>query len=188
MELISQLKAILKPELLLGLNTSDSFFLEEIQEKKEDTRVELFGISPPFLAVRVDKIQHLAALRPVKDKWLQTCDYLLIGQSGDSNYAILIELKDVLGDKNRYKGKEQLVRSLPILEYLLSVCASEYGSSEKSNLTIRCVLIAEKEHSKLVKRGSQGSKPGQWGQETHKSIQITIFAAPALHFAALASD
>ena len=188
MELIAQLETILKPEFFQRSNTDDSFILEERRKNEKDTRVKLVGISPPFLVVRMDKLQHLSALKSVKDRWLQICDYLLIGRSGDSNCAILIELKETLGELNKAKGKEQLVRSLPILEYLLSVCAGEYGRSEKSNLTIRCVLVAEREHSKLSKRGSRSDKPGHAGQEIHKSIQVSMFVAPAVHFEALASD
>ena len=188
MELIAQLETILKPEFLQGLNTTKPFILEERQKNQKDTRIELIGISQPFLAVRMDKLKHLSALKPVKEKWNQICDYLLIGRAGDSNCAILVELKATLGEKNKAKGKEQLVRSLPILEYLLSVCAGEYGRSEKPNLTIRCVLVAEREHSKLSKRGSRSDKPGHAGQEIHKSIQVTMFVAPTVHFEALASD
>ena len=66
MELISQLEAILKPELRQGLDTGDSFILEERQRNQADTRVELIGISSPFLAVRMNKLNHLSALKPGK--------------------------------------------------------------------------------------------------------------------------
>lgn len=186
MELISQLEAILKPELLQELGTDDLFILEERQKNQEDTKIELIGVSPPFLAVRMNKLNHLSALKPEKDKWNQICDYLLIGQSDGSNCAIFVELKATLGKKSKAKGKEQLLRSLPILEYLLSVCAAEYGGSGKANLTIRYVLIAEKEHSNLYKRSSQGGGRGQLRQERHKSIPVTIFVEPTVHFRALA--
>ena len=117
--MIAQLKAILKPDSLQGLDTGDSFILEERQRNQEDTRVELIGISSPFLAVRMNKLNHLSALKPEKDKWNQICDYLLIGQANGSDYAIFVELKKTLREEE--KPKEQLRRSLPILEYLLSV-------------------------------------------------------------------
>lgn len=186
MELIAQLETVLKPELLQGLGTGDSFILEERQRNQENTRVELIGVSPPFLAVRMNKLNHLSALKPERERWNQICDYLLIGQSNGSDYAILVELKTTLGERTKAKGKEQLLRSLPILEYLLSVCAAEYGSSEKSNLTIRYVLIAEKEHSRIYKRGSQRDRRGQLRQEMYKSIQVTTFVEPTVHFTALA--
>ena len=182
--MIAQLEAILKPGSLQGLEMDDSLILEERQRNQEDTRVELIGISPPFLAVRMNKLSHLSALQ--QGEWNQICDYLLIGQSDGSHYAIFVELKTTLGERTTTKGKEQLLRSLPILEYLLSVCATEYGSSEKSNLTIRYALIAKKEHSRIYKRRSQRGQRGQLRQETYKSIQVTTFVEPTVHFTALA--
>ena len=184
--MISQLETVLKPELLQGLETGDSFILEERQRNQEDTRVELIGISPPFLAVRMNKLNHLSALKPERERWNQICDYLLIGQSNGSDYAILVELKTTLGEKTKAKGKEQLLRSLPILEYLLSVCAAEYGSSEKSNLTIRYVLIAEKLHEHLNKQGLRAGSGRRLKQEPYKSIQVATFVEPTVHFTALA--
>ena len=181
--MIAQLEAILKPELLQGLETDDSFILEERQRNQEDTRVELIGVSPPFLAVRMNRLNHLSALKPVKERWNQICDYLLIGQSNGRSYAVFVELKTTLGEKTETKGKEQLLRSLPILEYLLSVCAAEYGSSERSNLTVRYALIARKEHSRIYKR-----QPQRGRQETYKSIRVTTFVEPTVHFRALASS
>ena len=188
MELIAQLETILKPELLQELKTDDPFILEERQKNQEDTRVELIGASPPFLAVRMNKLNHLSGLKPVKERWNQICDYLLIGQSNGSDYAILVELKTTLGERTEAKGKEQLLRSLPILDYLLSVCAAEYGSSEKSNLTIRYALIAKKEHSKIYKRQSQRGRRGQLRKEMYKSIQVVTFVEPTVHFTALAQS
>ena len=178
--MISQLGAILKPELLQGLETGDSFILEERQRNQEDTRVELIGVSPPFLAVRMNKLSHLSALQ--KGEWNQICDYLLIGQSDGSHYAIFVELKKTLREEE--KPKEQLRRSLPILEYLLSACAVEYGSTEKSNLTIRYVLIAEKENSRISKRRFQRGR--QLRPEMYKSIQVTTLVESTVHFTDLA--
>ena len=185
-ELIAQLESILKPELFQELGTGDSFILEEPQAEREDTKIDLIGISPPFLAVHMNKLSHLSALRTVRDKWNQICDYLLIGQSNGSDYAILVELKATLGEKNEAKGKEQLLRSLPILKYLLSVCTSEYGSSGKSDLTIRCVLIAEKLSEHLNKQGLRVGSGRKLKQESYKSIKVATFAEPTVHFTALA--
>ena len=184
--MISQLESILKPEFLQGLGAGDSVILEEPQEEQEDTRVELIGISPPFLAVRMNKLNHLSALKPERERWNQICDYLLIGQSNGRDYAILVELKATLGEMNEAKGKEQLARSLPILKYLLSVCTAEYGSSEEFNPTIRCVLIAEKLHEHLNKQGLRAGSGRRLKQEPYKSIQVATFVEPTVHFAALA--
>ena len=172
--------------MLQGLGTGNSLILEERQRNQDDTKVKLIGVSSPFLAVRMNKFKHLSALKLEGKKWNQICDYLLIGQSNGSDYAILVELKATLGKKNEAKGKEQLVRSLPILKYLLSVCATEYGSSEKFNPTIRCVLIAEKLHEHLNKQGLRAGGGRRLKQEPYKSIQVATFVEPTVHFTALA--
>ena len=183
--MITQLEAILKPELLHRLETDDPFILEERQKNQKDTRIELIGVSPPFLVVRMNKLNHLSALKPEKDRWNQICDYLLIGQSNGRDYAVFVELKKTLREEE--KPKEQLRRSLPILDYLLSVCAVEHGGGEH-NLTIRYVLIAERENTKIYKRRSQRGRQGHLKQETYKSIRVTTFVEPTIHFRALASS
>ena len=188
--MIAQLKAILKPELLQGTGTDDSVILEEPQKDQEDMKVKLIGVSSPFLAVRMNKLSHLSALKEStetrKYQWNFICDYLLIGQSNGRDYAVFVELKKTLKRKTEAKGKEQLLRSLPILAYLLSACAVEHDNSEKSNLTIRYALIAEKENSRISKRRFQRGRRRQLRQETYKSIQVTTFVEPTVHFTALA--
>ena len=183
MEVISQLAAILKPAFLQGLETDDVFILEEPQKDQEDTRVEIIGVSSPFLAIRMNKLNHLSALQ--QGEWQQICDYLLIGQSNGSDCAVFVELKKTLREEE--KPKEQLLRSLPILEYLLSVCAVEYGSSEKSNLTPRYILIAEQLSERLSKRRPGGGRGGKLEQKVYKSINVTTFVGTTVDFAALAS-
>ena len=48
MELISQLRTILKPDFLQGQETDDLLILEEPQDTQEDTRIELIGVSVAF--------------------------------------------------------------------------------------------------------------------------------------------
>lgn len=175
------MKAILKPELIQEAESDDPFILEESPKNQEGTRVELHGVSAPFLAVRVKKLNHLSALQ--QGAWRQICDYLLIGQSDGNDYAVFVELKKTLREEE--KPREQLRRSLPLLEYLLSVCAVEY-SSGKSNLTIRYVHIAERLNTRFAKQGGEIDRTGKFAQEKYKSIQVTTFVNTFLHFADLA--
>lgn len=184
MELIAQLKTVLKPDFLQEPEKDDPLILEEPQKDQEDTRVELIGVSTPFLAIRMRKLSHLSALR--EGDWRQICDYLLIGQSNGSDCAIFVELKKTLREEE--KPKEQLRRSLPILEYLLSVCAVERGNSGKFNLTPRYILIAEKLSERLSKQPSRGGQGGRWEQKVYKSIEVTTFVGTTVDFAALAKD
>ena len=172
MELITLLETVLMPQFLQRPKTpSGVVTLRDHQSKME---VELIGVSTPFLAIRMSKLMHMRALRDHPDV-KKICDYLLIGQSDDSDYVIFIELKDKLREKD--DPKEQLRRSLPVLKYLLSVCEieAEHDFNDwKSDLTLRYVLIAEQSSGRLDRQGVRISPKGE--QEIYRSIPITTFA------------
>ena len=72
------------------------------------------------------------------------CDYLLIVKSDRGSHVIFIELKKTLTPKRKEVAKEQLRRSLPLLDYLLSVCKIEDSSIERARPTTNYVIIAER--------------------------------------------
>ena len=55
--------------------------LKSVKEIRQIRGLNSSVFSSPFLAVRMNKLNHLSALKPEKDKWNQICDYLLIGQA-----------------------------------------------------------------------------------------------------------
>ena len=141
--------------------------------QRQRWRSRLQEISAPFLAIRLNKLSHLSALK--EGDWNQICDYLLIGQWDGSHYVIFVELKNKLREEE--EAKEQLRRSLPIWKYLLSVCEveaeREFGDRQ-SNPTLRYVLIAERLSGMLDRQGVLVSPEGE--QEIYRSIRITTFA------------
>ena len=173
MGLISQLETILRQRCIERLEETDDTVILKERDAKAKMKVEVAGISKPFLAIRLNKLSHLSALK--EGDWNQICDYLLIGQSHGRAYAIFVELKKTL--RGEEKPKEQLRRSLPVLKYLLSVCEveaeREFGDW-KSNLTLRYVLIAEQLSGMLDRQGVLVSPEGE--QEMYRSIRITTFA------------
>ncbi len=173
MDLISLLETILKQRCIERLEKTDDTVILKERDAQAKMKVEVTGISKPFLAIRLNKLSHLSALKD--GGWKQICDYLLIGQSNGRAYAIFVELKKTL--RGEEKPRDQLLRSLPILKYLLSVCEIEAErdfSDWKSNLTLRYVLIADQLSEMLTKQGVLISKEGE--QETYKSINVTTFA------------
>ena len=197
MELISQLKSVLKPDFIQQPRAgSDTLTLRDGESNME---VALGGVSSPFIAIRMSdepkdgegskhSPMHLLALRNRRDL-KKICDYLLVGQWNDRAYAILVELKETYGSRARAKAKKQLLHSLPPLEYLLSACAVEQNNGEKFNLTTRHVLIVarlgESLNKRLDKRRVRGGRGEKLEQETYKSIQIRPFVGPFVHFRAL---
>ena len=186
MELISQLENILRPEYIQRLETAgDAVKLEERQKGRTVMTVQVSGVSAPFTAVRMSKRSHPAALKD--GTWKKICDYLLIGQSNGKACVIFVELKKRLREED--EPKEQLWRSLPILRYLLSVCEVERGSStEKSNLTLRYVIIAEELDERIAKQGVRFGVGEKLRQELYKSIHVATFVGTTFDFDCLASD
>lgn len=194
MELISQLKDILKPDFIQQPKAgSDAITLWDSESNME---VEIVGVSSPFLAIRMsDKPNggrgsqhspmHLSALRNRRDL-KKICDYLLVGQWNDGAYAILVELKETFASRAVTKAKKQLLHSLPPLEYLLSTCAVEQDNGEKFNLTTRYVLIVNRLSARLNKGRVREGRREKLRQEAYKSIQIQPFVGPLVHFTALA--
>ena len=191
MALISQLGTILREKFIQQRRAPrGSVTLEDSQS---DMEVKLIRVPMPFLAIPMSSEpirgkrtnldpSHLPALQDRSDL-KKICDYLLIGQSDGNDYAIFVELKKTLREEED-KPKEQLRRSLPILDYLLSVCAVEHGSGEH-NLTIRYILIAEQEINMLNKQRVQGEEAEKVQEQTYKSTQITTFVGTSMHFATL---
>ncbi len=190
MALISQLSTILREKFIKRKRAPRGSVT--LQDSQSDVKVKLIRVPMPFLAIPMShepirgkrtKLDpsHMPALQDRGDL-KKICDYLLIGQSDDSNYAIFVELKKTLREEER--PKEQLRRSLPILDYLLSVCAVEYGSGEH-NLTMRYILIAEQSINTLNKQRVQGEEAKKVDEATYKSTQITTFVGTSMNFATL---
>ena len=172
-ELIAQLETILKQHCIERLEETDDAVILKERDAQAKMKVEVTGISKPFLAIRLNKLSHLSALKD--GGWKQICDYLLIGRSDGKAYAVFVELKKTL--RGEEKPREQLLRSLPILKYLFSVCEIEAErdfSDWKADLTLRYVLIADQLSAMLAKQGVL--IPEEVEQETYKSINVTTFA------------
>ena len=190
MALISQLGTILREKFIEERSAPRGSVT--LQDSQSDMAVKLIRVPMPFLAIPMshepirDKRtnldpSHLPALQD-RGNLKKICDYLLIGQSDGNDYAIFVELKKTLREEE--KPKEQLRRSLPILDYLLSVCAVECGSGEHK-LTMRYILIAEQSINTLNKQRVQGEEAEKVQEETYKSTQITTFVGTSMHFATL---
>ena len=190
MGLLSQLGNILREKFIEQRNAPRGSVT--LQDSQSDMEVKLIRVPMPFLAIPMSSEpirgkrtnldpSHLPALQDRGDL-KKICDYLLIGQLDGSDYAIFVELKKTLREEE--KPKEQLRRSLPILDYLLSVCAVEHGSGEH-NLTIRYILIAEQSVDTLNKQRVQGEEAKKVNEETYKATQITTFVGTSVHFATL---
>ena len=124
MGFVRRLVSVLKPEVLLT-HRNDGV---ELLDKQSGMRVRLFGLPARFTAVHVEGIGHVGKL---KDRGQEhnghlrrVCDYVLVAESDDSTRVVFVELKGTWSTGE--KPRDQLRRSLPLLNYLRSVCEVEY--------------------------------------------------------------
>ena len=88
--------------------------------------------------------------------WMKRCDYLLVGKTDGRYFAIFVELKRTLLEKDDPKHEEngyaQLRWSQPLFDYLLSVFNTDSCSDlSRSEFTIKYWQIGEKPFRDHVK-------------------------------------
>ena len=177
MSINDYLSNILKDDVLEKISRVDKSV--KLKEPDADMSVQVTGISLSISTIIISKVGHLSCLKDGKLK--QKCDYLLITKINDKNYAIFIELKKTLSEED--KPKEQLRRSLPLLDYFLSVCKIEYGNIPKVQL--KYAIIAEKNNKRLDKQTTRVMPSKPVSKENHKSIEVMKFITPKISISEL---
>lgn len=162
------LTRILRSKLLADEPTQEGEIT--LRERQANMKITLTGISSTITTIRLSRTGHLSALASDgSGGWNQICDYLLIDDLGDECHVILVELKKTLQEKN--KASEQLRRSLPMADYLLSVCGVELRTSWPR--TVSYALIAEKWTNRLDKQTVR-PRPGLRDRESYDYDGIKV--------------
>ena len=170
--LAKNLKAILVHKFLVESDLDSSTILEE----ENGMKVEVIQTPQEAVTTKLRKASHLPLVEDGRLK--QICDYLVIFSNGKKNIAIFIELKKTLGENK--KPKEQLRRSLPILEYLSSICRVEFGVKGNEVPTVRYFLIGEKFSSRLDKQRVRSDSKVE--KENYENIEIHTFVGNRISF------
>ena len=120
MAINSVLEKVLKKDVV---ETPSEDRIITLQETGQNVNMEVKIVtqSASVIAIRMSAGSHLPTME--NGPWKQICDYLLVVESVDEIHAVFIELKKTLTKEE--KPREQLRRSSPLLEYLLSVCKIE---------------------------------------------------------------
>ena len=158
------------PDRFLADPTSDGEV--QLRERRVGMTATVLGLSPKTTAVRLEQVGHLGNL--AQDTGLdikKVCDYALITDSDETCETTLVELKQTL--RSPTEAFEQLRRSKPIIDYLLSVCSIELRRTWKH--TIRYVLVAEKQEERFAKMPTR-HMPRR--DEAHRDIRITVSIGP----------
>ena len=175
------LTRILRPEHLAGEPTQEGEVT--LRERQANMKITLTGVSSTITTISFHRTGHLSALASGgSGGWNQICDYLLIDDVGDECHVILVELKKTL-QEDTSKAFEQLRRSLPMADYLLSVCGVELRAS-RLRPVVSYVLIAEKEADRLDKQPVR-PRPGSRKREPHKGIEVSVFVGATVNAADL---
>ena len=171
----THLKKILAAKTFATPKTGKKVILHEEKVMK----VEVAEVPPHLTAVDMRQVGSLSGLK--NGEWMQICDYLLVFSQGQKDYAIFVELKKTLDEESKAKGKEQLRRSLPYLEYLRSVCEIQYDSKPANQrINVQYSLIGEKASQRIDK---QHVKPrGRWPTECHEGILVSIIVRERINF------
>ena len=172
------LTRILRSDLLEDEPTQEGeITLMECQAKMS---VKITGVSSSYTTIRLTG--HLSALESGPGcGWNQICDYMLIDDLGDKCHVVLVELKKTLND-DRNKAFEQLRRSLPMADYLLSVCGVELRASWSR--IVSYALIAEKQANRFDKQPVR-PRPGLRKREPYDGIEVSVFVGTTVKAADL---
>ena len=166
MELPEQMARILQPHLV-GSVSNDRAVL---RDDKSGMTFQIAEMPKSARVIRIEKLQHLSGLADGRDL-KRICDYLLVVASAgqDQVDAVFVEMKRTIGFDTL--PREQLRRSGPLLEYLLSVCAVEFGRA--TEVRRRYVLVGEKLHKTFDKQPIRVTGAGA-SEEEYEGITIAI--------------
>ena len=159
-----------------------------LRERQASMAFEVADMPPSVTTVDIDQLAgKVGRLSGVKEgPWTRHCDYLLVCEDEGGEIAIFVEWKKTLGSEQKEKGMEQLRRSLPLLEYLCSMCRVHQGIKlDNSRVDARYFLIGEKGSRSLDKQ--RVKQDGRIPMERHKNITVHIFGGQSVRFGRLRS-
>ena len=122
--------------------------------------------------------------REQKGKWNLVCDYILFGNVDGVWHVVLIEMKRKF--RHGSHKKEQLRRSLPVVDYLRQICELEFEESITSP-RISYALLYDQVSPRLDKEPMKPAT-GLLGREEWKSIIIKSYKRDRLRFRDLVKD
>lgn len=177
MALTDDLTTILRREHL-KCPRDGSVELREKYRGRPDMRVQVVGVSVPVAQVRVEKVGHLPGLQEGVRGLRQICDYALLAEANGEIHAVLIELKP--SRNNDDEPREQLRRSLPVLEYLRSACDVERGTGMTRKMSVGYVLIFQRENP--VALDKQTVRTEALTTEQYRNIAVSTFVGTTIPF------
>ena len=181
MPLIDGLTKILKPEAAVAHASEGAVDLRE-DAPEGNMCVTVTGLPAASAAIHIKPGYHASIVRVGACQ--QICDYLLVAESADRTDAILVELKKTRPRPYDKKPREQLRRSLPILEYLRSMYEVDSETSLRDRLRVYYWILCERASERLAKQRVR-VKPEA---ETYKGIEIRTFVGELVSLAVMTGE
>ena len=174
MGLAAELKGVLKRDVLAPAEDGGV----DLRDKQSGMTVRI--LTPPgparLAAIHAERVGHSGKLRDRGSKHAgrlrRICDYLLVIESDDTTHVIFVELKETWSEEE--KPRDQLRRSLPLLDYLRSVCEIEYGPSEHG-ISMHYWIIFGKRTRKLNRQPVNVDPAHMRRVEEYNGITIRTF-------------
>lgn len=182
MPLAAGLRKVLEPEVVEPARDLDAVELWE-KKREVDMRVRVVGLPAESLAIRTDRIGHVSKIRG--GSRTQMCDYLIVAECDGRTCALFVELKKTqkTGDN---KPREQLRRSLPILEYLRSVWEIDSETFVgKHGVSVHYSILFERTSPKLAKQPVKADPSRMVETEQYKGLTIRTFVGTSVPLAML---
>ena len=174
--LVCALREVLSPSVLVPHNGKGTVSL---REQQAGMLVEVIGLPQCSVTIAIQKISHLSKLST--GRLTKRCDYLIVSQIDQYIYASFIELKTTM--TNEEEPKEQLRRSLPIFEYLISVSEIEYEFSIlKSDISISYAIIARRYSERFDKQRVKIGPATTQQKEMYRGIAISKNIGTTMQF------
>ena len=150
---------------LVQQNSDNSFVLSEGNMMK----VKVLGLDKNAIVIRLEDFCYLHLK---EGNWSKCCDYLIIKSEGNQVKVLFVELKR---DGKEYPtGFEQLRRSVPRYEHLISICQTHAGNLKRPPSS-RYVVLANKDVQGIAKTVT---KPGSFDiyrdVRTYKKLKMSL--------------
>lgn len=137
-------------------------------------KVSVTDIPLSAAVVRVGRLQHLSGIE--NGRWKKICDYLVVIPDGERSWAVLVEMKKTLAVAE--KAEEQLRRSIPVVEYLRSLCEIEL--EKPIHVVMRYVVLVEKGSGRFDKERTRVTTGIQSEKELFGDSQVETIVGMAV--------
>ena len=176
MSLVADLPELVDTTALAGKSSGGVLLVEE----QSGMQVKLFATGP-VTAIRLGEagVGHVPRLN-LHAGLNRICDYLLLVEQDGGTHAVFVELKATW----ERKAREQVRRSLPLLEYLRSVWeVDRQARFDHGGMKVSYAIICKR--GRLNKEPVKPRPTGREEGEDYRNITIRTYVGTALSLARL---